>query len=443
MKKALQRLSAYWFAPMPAQRLALLRIASGAFALWYLLTRHNLLMNVARTEKGLFEPVGLVAFLEAPLSAEVFTAIYWFTIVLGAAYLLGWKYRYTALPFAVLTLFVFCYRNSWSMIYHDNVALVLHIFIIAFAPAADAHSLDARQRSLLEAVHWQYGWPVRLLCAATALTYFVSGVAKILGDLAWSWMDGSALRSQVAVDSLRKELLGESTSAIFPWLYAHSEIFLLMGIFTLVVELGAPFFLVSRRLRVGWALATWGMHWGIWLVMSITFRYQLTGLIFLPFFTVEKVIPWGQRLGEALRQRLTGRVSPASAVVLFDGVCHFCHATVRFIAQRDPAGIFHFGSLQSAAAQALLRQHGIPTVLSSLVLIENGKAYTRSTAALRIARRLSGFWPVLYYLFIGVPRPLRDALYDAFARRRYAWFGQYETCPAPTPTLRQRFLETA
>ncbi len=367
MKEILQRLATYWYTPMPAQRLALLRIASGGFALWYLLSRHNLLMKVVRTEKHLFDPVGIAAWLEAPLPLEIFTVIYWLTIVLGFIYVLGWKFRFTAPAFAVMALFIFCYRNSWSMIYHDNAALVLHILIIAFSPAADAYALDARRNSPSDAVHWQYGWPIRLLCAATALTYFVSGVAKILGELSWGWIDGSALRSQIAVDHLRKELLGESTSAIFPWLYAHGEIFLLMGIFTLILELGAPFFLVNRQARVGWALTTWGMHCGIWFIMGITFRYQLSGFIFLPFFKIEKIIPIIKRSWLNIRRRLVPVEEGRRAIILFDGVCHFCNSTVRFVAQRDPEGIFQFASLQSLTGQALLNKYGAPTDLSSIV----------------------------------------------------------------------------
>ncbi len=441
MKKVLQRLTTYWFAPMPAQRLALLRIASGAFALWYLLSRHDLLIKIVRTEKYLFEPVGIAAWLESPLPPEVFTVIYWLTISLGFIYVFGWKFRLTAPLFALMALFVFCYRNSWSMIYHDNAALVLHILIIAFSPAADAYALDARRNTLPEVVHWQYGWPVRLLCAATAMTYFVSGVAKILGELAWGWMDGSALRSQIAVDYLRKELLGESTSAIFPWLYAHSEIFLLMGVFALMVELGAPLFLINRQARVGWALATWGMHWGIWVTMGITFRYQLSGLIFLPFFKIEKIIPIVKRTWFDVSRRLAPADRAYSAIILFDGVCHFCHSTVRFVAQRDPKGAFQFASLQSPIGQALLRKYGAPADLSTLVLVEGDRYYTRSTAALRIARRLSGLWPIAYYLFLLVPVPLRNAVYDAFAKYRYALFGRYEACPMPSSSIRERFLD--
>ncbi len=261
--------------------------------LWYFITRYETMSDIARSEKSNFDPVGLAQFLSAPLPPELFMGIVWVTLALGVAYLLGWKFKYTGIAFGLMGMFVFSYRYSWSMIYHDNIAVALHVLVIALSPAADAYSLDARRKGGdAMTPHWSYGWPVRLLCAATAVTYFVSGLAKVFGELAWQWIDGSAMRSQVAVDSIRKEMLGESSTPLFSWIYAHSELFFIMGIVTMIVELGAPFLLVTKRTRVAWALLTWGMHWGIYLLMGITFRYQMSGLIFAPFFAVEKFIPW-------------------------------------------------------------------------------------------------------------------------------------------------------
>lgn len=132
--------------------------------------------------------------------------------------------------------------------------------------------------------------------------------------------------------------------------------------------------------------------------------------------------------------------SPKTALVLFDGVCNLCQGSVQFILLRDPKGRFRFASLQSEEGRRRLTEHGLPPEsLSSLVLIENGKAYRRSTAALRIARHLSGAWP-LAAVFLIVPRPLRDLAYDFVARNRYRWFGKTESCMLPRPEWRERFL---
>ncbi len=76
----------------------------------------------------------------------------------------------------------------------------------------------------------------------------------------------------------------------------------------------------------------------------------------------------------------------------------------------------------------------------SIVLIENARVYAASTAALRIARQLSGLWPLLY-LLVMIPRPLRDGVYAIIARNRYRWFGRQDACAAPLPIWRERFLE--
>lgn len=125
------------------------------------------------------------------------------------------------------------------------------------------------------------------------------------------------------------------------------------------------------------------------------------------------------------------------SVVLFDGVCNLCNGMVQFVLARDPGERFRFASLQSDAARRLL-QGDVP--VETIVLVEAGKTYRKSAAALRIARGLRFPWPLLFG-FMVVPRPLRDAVYDWVARHRYAWFGKRESCPVPTPGLRQRFMD--
>ena len=128
------------------------------------------------------------------------------------------------------------------------------------------------------------------------------------------------------------------------------------------------------------------------------------------------------------------------AVVLFDRVCNLCNGSVLFIIARDPGARFRFAALDSEAARHLLRQYLIGCALpDSLALIERGTVYTRSSAALRIAKRLRFPWPLIYALIV-VPWPLRDAVYDLIAHHRYGWFGKRDACMVPTPELRSRFL---
>jgi predicted DCC family thiol-disulfide oxidoreductase YuxK len=136
--------------------------------------------------------------------------------------------------------------------------------------------------------------------------------------------------------------------------------------------------------------------------------------------------------------------SSTSAVILFDGVCNLCHGFVQFIIRHDTAGRFRFAALQSPAGQALLAAHGHAPLVAlpdpdSVVLLENGRLYTHSTAILRIARLLGKGWRLAEAGWL-LPRPWRDALYRFVARHRYRWFGRQEACWLPTPALRARFL---
>lgn len=130
-----------------------------------------------------------------------------------------------------------------------------------------------------------------------------------------------------------------------------------------------------------------------------------------------------------------------NAIVLFDGVCNLCHHSVNFIIDKDPAKYFHFASLQSELGQALLKKHGLdPKYLDSVVLVENGKAYTDSCAVLHISKNLKGLWS-WGQIFLIVPRFLRNGVYHYIARNRYKWFGKEEQCRLPTPDLKARFLD--
>ena len=127
-------------------------------------------------------------------------------------------------------------------------------------------------------------------------------------------------------------------------------------------------------------------------------------------------------------------------VVFFDGVCNLCNATVQFIIKRDRAAFFRFASLQSDyAAKALPSHLNSGEQLPSLVLQTGSKTQVKSTAALNVARRLSGLWPVLY-VFIVIPPFIRHFFYDLIAKNRYKLFGKQDQCMVPSPEFRDRFI---
>jgi len=128
-------------------------------------------------------------------------------------------------------------------------------------------------------------------------------------------------------------------------------------------------------------------------------------------------------------------------LILFDGECNLCNGFVQFVIKRDPKARYRFAALRSAAAQAALDAAGAAEALpDSVVLVSGGRLRTRSAAALTILRSLGWLWP-LTSVFVIVPRPLRDLVYDWVARNRIRWFGRQQACWVPTPELRSRFSD--
>ncbi len=128
-------------------------------------------------------------------------------------------------------------------------------------------------------------------------------------------------------------------------------------------------------------------------------------------------------------------------LILFDGVCNFCNYWVNFAIKKDRKKKLKFTTLQGATAKQLLPKYHInPTSLSSVILIDNGKVYTQSSAAIRICKYLDGGWKLFYGLII-IPKFIRDFFYNIIARNRYKWFGKKERCMVPTPELKERFLD--
>ena len=129
------------------------------------------------------------------------------------------------------------------------------------------------------------------------------------------------------------------------------------------------------------------------------------------------------------------------AVILFDGVCNFCNAIVNFIIRQDKKNIFLFCALQSDSGKKFLEQYKINWKLSdSFVVIENGRAYQKSSAALRLYNKLPWYWKWTQIFWI-VPKFIRDGVYNFIAKNRYRWFGKKEKCMIPAPGVREKFLE--
>jgi hypothetical protein len=297
----LGRLAKWWDTPAPAVRLACLRLAIGGFAFLYLVVRSRNLVSVTAFSPAEFKPVGVVSLLPAPLPAVWVYAIELLGLASGLAFVLGAGFKLVGPVFAALLLWITSYRSSWGMIFHTDNLLVLHVLVLGLSPAADALSWDARRQArMTEATetaavheagleHARYGWAIRTLTILTAITYVLAGIAKLKlsGN---AWLGGELLRSHIAYDNLRKLELGSGVSAWGVWFVKHPAIFAPLATMTMLVELGAPLALVHRRAALAWCVAAWSFHVGVALLMSIAFLYPLSGVAYLPLFSLERAL---------------------------------------------------------------------------------------------------------------------------------------------------------
>jgi hypothetical protein len=290
-RHALQAMDRFWYAPAPAERLAVVRIACGGFALVYLLVRAPGFVSVARFAPSLFEPVGPVALATSPLQAFAVYALYAVTVLLGAAFVAGAAYRATGPLFALSFLWMTSYRSSWGMVFHTDNLPTLHLLILALAPAADVLASDRRKAETRAGEDGRYGWPLRAMAAVTVATYVLAGIAKLRAS-GWDWVTGDVLRTQIAYDNLRKIELGSLHSPFGVWLVKTAWIFPIMAAVSLSVEMGAPLALIGTRVAAYWVALAWAFHVGVLLTMAIGFPYPLSGVAYAAFFPVERVLAW-------------------------------------------------------------------------------------------------------------------------------------------------------
>jgi predicted DCC family thiol-disulfide oxidoreductase YuxK len=127
-------------------------------------------------------------------------------------------------------------------------------------------------------------------------------------------------------------------------------------------------------------------------------------------------------------------------ILLFDGVCNLCNSMVTFVIKRDKKATFKFASLQSDVGQNILKEHSLPmTEFDSFYYVEGKRIFTKSSAALKVAKELDGAWKLFYPLIL-IPKPLRDIVYSYVAKNRYRWFGKKDQCMLPNPEMQKRFL---
>jgi hypothetical protein len=306
----IQRISAFfdrlWFTPVPAARLAWVRVLVGAYATWYLLEERTALVRNAGGSASAFQPIGVTSHLTGPISPGHFDLLIRIAIVLGFCFTLGVGHRVLAPMFAAALLWVTTYSSSWSMVFHTENMLALHVVILALAASASAVSIDAAATARYPRLAkwglssrateegYEFAWPLRCLQLAATLPYVVAGLAKVRGDSGWSWALGENLRDQITMNGLYYEVMRGGAKEITFHVFEprFTALFAFAATSTLVLELLAPLALLHRYASLVYVAGIMSMHWSILWLMGIPFPYQLYGFAFASFFAFDRLAAW-------------------------------------------------------------------------------------------------------------------------------------------------------
>lgn len=279
-----ERLDAWWLRPIAPARLALVRVTLGVLTLVYLARSWGEVPGLGATGAA-FRPVGVGWLFPASPPAWSLEALQVVLVVLATAWISGRAWRFVAPAFAVVFTVWASLRLSYGAVAHDLHLATVHILVLALLPAGSL------RRTRAEPGDWTTAWVIRTLMVVTVLVYVFAGVSKLLA-LGPGWADGSNLRAQVAEANFVRELYDPTIPdpTLVALLRERTWLLPAGAVHTLIVELGAPFALVNRRVAVVWALATWFMHGMIAATMGIVFPYQTFGLAFLVFLPVERLL---------------------------------------------------------------------------------------------------------------------------------------------------------
>jgi hypothetical protein len=286
--------------PAPPERLAMFRLLAGGFAVGYLLVRAPAFWALADRQPARFEPVGVLAWLDEPVSSPLWHMIFVVTVLVGVAFTVGVAFRATGPLFALGLLVVTTYRSSWGQLLYFENLLVLHVLIIGFSRSADASRLGGSPRSVRRPPSSAaYGWPMRLAAIVTVVTYVLAGVAKLrLGGI--SWITGDTLRNHIAFSAARLGLLGGHYSPLAEVVVQNSWLLTPAATLVVVWELGAPVALLGGRVAAGWVAGIWLMHVAIAATMFVVFPYPISLIAFAPFFRIERLVARGRAWSETV-----------------------------------------------------------------------------------------------------------------------------------------------
>lgn len=272
----------------PPERLAALRIATGLFALGYLLIRLPVFLELRLRADSRFDGVGLFDLTDRPLPSAVVVTLVVATIVVGVAYTSGAWFRWTGPGFALGMLILTTYRSSWGQLLHFENLMVLHLLIVGFARSADAWARDARH-GIERRESTTYGFPIELAALTTVITYVIAGIAKLrYGGI--DWVTGDTMRNHVAYSAARLDVLGGRPAPLAAAAVEHEWIFPPMAAGAVLIELLAPVALLGGATRTTWVATAWVMHAGILALMLVAFGYPLFLVAFAPLFKLENLV---------------------------------------------------------------------------------------------------------------------------------------------------------
>ena len=128
-------------------------------------------------------------------------------------------------------------------------------------------------------------------------------------------------------------------------------------------------------------------------------------------------------------------------IILFDGVCNLCDASVQYIIKHDKKDVFRFVSLQSELGEKIINYIGVDRSKTDSIVVYDPRIayYTKAEATLIIAKELGG-WISLLSIFSILPTFIQNFGYDIVAKNRYKWYGKKESCMLPTPEISSKFL---
>lgn len=383
-----------------------------------------LLGQAANVPASAFHAFGFLAVfppdaLEWLLSSTGLRVIGWSALLTAVASCIGFFPRvFMPLATALLIFSQLIPRGVQGFINHAQVPIILCALVLTLGPSTNALTIWPRRRTDVDPRAYQA--TLVLMPTLFCLGYlFISahrvsygGWELFSSDSLSQWLVRWNLRAADPESSLglmvvRNPTLAAMLKASFPLIT--------------LLELSAPFAILSRRYRLFFVPTMLSVHVGIYFLMHISFS-QLA-LLYVVFIDSQY---WSPRF---LSANHTG-------TVFFDGFCGLCNGFVDFLLPKDHAKRLRFATLQGSTAAPYATPDVTP---ETVIYVEDSREYHRSDAALAALSRLGGLWSFMS-VFGMVPRPIRDVVYNFIARNRYQWFGKHDTCRLPTPAERERFL---